>query len=88
MVIEINVEYWDRISYTSSGSEVKRVEEWSGEKEELFNRFYAENNSLRYCNGSYYKFQDADTQKEYSEWLNSLSEGTRFNMYYGNGVVD
>lgn len=84
----IIVEYWDRISYTSCNSEVKRVETLNGTKEEIFKKFYKKNNSLRYCNGSYYKFQDNTLQKEYIEWYNSLNESTKFNMFYGNGVVD
>ncbi len=85
---KFNVEYWDKISYTTSGSEIKRVEVWSGDKEEIFKRFDKENNSLRYCNGSYYKFEDRSIQDEYRKWYNELPEGVRFQMYYGNGVVD
>lgn len=86
--MDIIVEYWDRVSYTNTNSEVKRVETWSGSKEEIFKKFDGKNNSLRYCNGSYYKFKDSALQKEYIEWYNSLSENTKFNMFYGNGVVD
>ena len=86
--MDIIVEYWDRISYTHCRSEVKRVETWSGAKEEIFKKFDKKNNSLKYCNGSYYKFQDGTLQKEYRDWYDSLSESTKFNMFYGNGVVD
>ena len=86
--MNIVVEYWDRISYTSCNSEVKRTETWNGTKEEIFKKFDKNNNSLRYCNGSYYKFQDSNLQKEYREWYKSLSESTKFSMFYGNGVVD
>jgi len=86
--MDIIVEYWDRVSYTSCGSEVKKVETWSGTKEEIFKKFDKKNNSLRYCNGSYYKFQDSTLQKEYLEWYDSLSQSTKLDMFYGNGVVD
>lgn len=61
---------------------------WRGSEESIFKRFYEENNSLRYCNGSYYKFKDNQIDLKYREWLKSLSKATRFKMYYGNGVVD
>ena len=61
---------------------------WEGTEEEIFKRFYKENNSLRYCNGSHYQFKDNQIDLRYREWLKSLSKETRFKMYYGNGVVD
>tara|TARA_R100000654_G_C2686835_1_gene127980 strand:+ start:1850 stop:2080 length:231 start_codon:yes stop_codon:yes gene_type:complete len=76
----MKVEYWD--------NKIKKVENWSGTKEEIFKKFDAENNRLRYCNGSYYKFEDKNLQQEYFDWYKSLSEGTKFKMFYGNGVVD
>jgi len=88
MGVTVKIEYWDRISYKSCNSEIKRVETWNGTKEEIFKRFDKENNSLRYCNGSYYKFQDNALEQEYLKWYDSLSESTKFNMYYGGGVVD
>jgi len=82
------IEYWDMVSYTSCNSEIKREEIWEDSKEEIFKKFYDKNNSLRYCNGSYYKFKDELIEKEYREWYNSLDKNTKFNMYYGGGVVD
>lgn len=82
------IEYWDRISYTSIGSEIKKTETWEGTKEDIFKKFDENNNSLRYCNGSYYKFQDKALETEYREWYTNLSKATKFKMYYGNGVVD
>ena len=82
------IEYWDRVDYYSGRSEVKRIEIWEGSKEEIFKKFYESNNRLRYCNGSYYKFKNKLIEKEYEEWYDSLSESTRFSMYYGNGIVD
>jgi hypothetical protein len=55
----------------------------------LFEQFYKLNNSLRYCNGSYYKFQDNQWEQKYHEWLKSDDyKAKSFNLYYGNGVVD
>jgi hypothetical protein len=56
----------------------------------LFERFYKLNNSLRYCNGSYYKFQDKQWERKYQTWLGSDDYKQKsFNLYYGNnGVVD
>mgnify|MGYP001014017590 CR=1 FL=1 len=86
--MQTKIEYWDRVSYTSCKSELQRTETLNGTKEEIFKRFDKKNNSLRYCNGSYYKFQDNALQQEYLKWYKSLSEATKFNMFYGNGVVD
>ena len=76
------------IKYRDSNPQYSREVVWSGEKERVFKRFYEENNSLKYCNGCFYTFKDANLEREYKTWLNSLSKGTRFKMYYGNGVVD
>lgn len=55
----------------------------------LFEQFYKLNNSLRYCNGSYYKFQDNEWEQKYQSWLKSDDYKQKsFNLYYGNGIVD
>lgn len=56
----------------------------------LFEQFYKLNNSLRYCSGSYYKFQDKQWERKYQTWLESDDYKQKsFNLYYGNnGVVD
>jgi len=69
-------------------NEVRKALVWEGTKEEIFKRFDKENNRLRYCNGSHYKFQDNTLQQEYIDWYKSLSQSTKFNMFYGNGTVD
>ena len=86
MIAEI--EYWDKVSYTTSASEIKRTENWEDTKEGIFKKFDKQNNRLRYCNGSYFKFEDETLNTEYLNWYKSLSESIKFNMYYGNGVVD
>jgi hypothetical protein len=55
----------------------------------LFEQFYKLNNKLRYCNGSYYTFQDKLMEFYYKEWLKSDDfKVNSFDLYYGNGVVD
>ena len=55
----------------------------------LFEQFYKLNNSLKYCNVSYYKFQDQQWEQKYQEWLKSDDYKKKsFNLYYGNGIVD
>jgi hypothetical protein len=98
--MQTTLNYWDCLrktkQYASGGyyqdttSEIVREEIIEGKDEiELFERFYKLNNSLRYCNGSYYKFQDKDLENKYQEWLKSDDYNQKsFNLYYGNGIVD
>jgi len=96
--MKAQIEYWDpknEIVVTDTGfryldtkSVIKNVETWYGDKEEIFKKFDKKNNRLRYCNGSYYKFEDKTLEDEYRTWYKSLDENTKFNMFYGNGVVD
>ena len=66
-----------------------KVSVLSAETEDaLFEQFYKKNNRLRYCNGSYYHFQDNKIQQDYREWEKNLSKSRSFELYYGNGVVD
>jgi hypothetical protein len=76
------------IKYTNPSPQYCQEIVWSGSEEMIFKRFYKENNSLKYCNGCFYTFKDANLEREYKTWLTSLSKATRFKMYYGNGVVD
>jgi len=64
------------------------VQIWEGTEEEIFKRFDKANNRLRYCNGSFYKFALNEINDRYIAWYKSLSEATKFEMFYGNGVVD
>jgi hypothetical protein len=61
---------------------------WEGTEDEIFNKFYKENNRLRYCNGTHYKFKWKIYEKRYDLWFDSLTKQKRFDMYYGNGTVD
>ena len=88
-MITLKIAYWDKISYTSCGSEIKSTADLTAETEDaLFEQFYKKNNQLRYCNGSYYKFVDNADQDRYIVWLKDLDKQRSFNLYYGNGVVD
>ena len=88
--MEIVLNYWDRVSYTSCNSEIKRQETITATSNiDAFEQFYKLNNRLRYCNGSYYEFQDKEWQDAYREWLQSDDYSSKsFNLFYGNGVVD
>lgn len=96
--MKARIEYWNPANktvvtvtgfrYLNTDSELKKVEEWEGTKEEIFKKFDKQNNSLRYCNGSHYKFEDETLHTDYINWYKSLDKNTQFNMYYGNGVVD
>jgi len=96
--MEAQLNYWnpenkdvvtaDGFRYLSTKSVITKVVTIEGTEEDIFKEFYAKNNSLRYCNGSHYEFQDADLKHRYDAWYKSLSKATTFNMYYGNGIVD
>ena len=96
--METPVEYWsnkreeviteDGFRSVCTRSVLTKYESWKGTKEEIFKRFDKENNRLRYCNGSYYRFALNYLNEEYLNWYKSLSESTKLDMFYGNGVVD
>ena len=88
--MKATLNYFDRVSYTSCNSEIKKQEEINGISNiDIFEQFYKKNNQLRYCNGSYYKFQDIEWEHKYNEWLKSDDYKKKsFNLYYGGGVVD
>ena len=76
--------------YTNTDPTIQRQETISGNNDiEIFEKFYGLNNSLRYCNGSYYKFISQEWEDKYKEWLNSEDYSQKsFRLYYGNGIVD
>ena len=96
--MEAILEYWNPrnetvvtetgFRYLDTKSIITKEVTIKGSKEEIFKEFDKRNNSLRYCNGSHYTFKDKTLQEEYIVWYKSLSESTRFDMFYGNGVVD
>jgi hypothetical protein len=84
VVTETGFRYVDTNSVIKATKTIKDTAEIG-----LFEQFYKLNNSLRYCNGSYFKFQDKEWEEKYKEWLKSDDYKQKsFNLYYGNGVVD
>jgi hypothetical protein len=61
---------------------------YEGTMDEVFERFYKANRTLRYCNGMYYKFTDMNVEHQYDLWNKSMSHSRSFELYYGNGIVD
>ena len=96
--MKARIEYWNPknetvttktgFRYLDTKSVITNIETWEGTKEEIFKKFDKKNNSLRYCNGSYYKFEDETLNTEYLKWYKGLSESTKLDMFYGKGVVD
>lgn len=84
VVTETGFRYLNTTSVITSTKDIEDTTEIG-----LFEQFYKLNNSLRYCNGSYYKFQDKDWENRYQEWLKSDDYKKKsFDLYYGGGVVD
>jgi|TARA_R110002073_G_C9253276_1_gene562749 hypothetical protein len=86
--IKVKINYWGNVSHLTTREEIKETQIWEDTKEEIFKKFDKQNNRLRYCNGSYLKFEDESLSLEYVNWYNSLDKTTQLNMYYGNGTVD
>ena len=88
--MKTTLEYWDKKDHLGNGSEIKSCKEIEFENDiDLFEKFYKLNNSLRYCNGSYYKFVDKEQEAAYYKWIKSDDYKKKsFNLFYGNGVVD
>lgn len=98
--MKIIVEYWNPknvtvttesgFRYLDTKSVVTKTEEHEVEtpedKENLFKTIYHRNNSLRYCNGSYWKFVDKSIEAEYHGAF--MRKYNTISNYYGNGVVD
>jgi hypothetical protein len=76
--------YLDKNSIITSTKDIE-----SDTMTELFEQFDRLNNRLRYCNGSYYKFQDKLLEELYNVWLKSDDYKKKsFDLFYGNGTVD
>ena len=76
--------------YRDTKPEYKHSETLHTQNEiDLFEQFYKKNNQLRYCNGSYYEFADANVKARYKEWLQSDDyKAKSFNLFYAGGIVD
>jgi hypothetical protein len=80
---------WIELNQNKEDDEINKTETLSATTEDaLFESFYKKNNSLRYCNGSYYKFEDKSVEAKYNDWRKNMSKARSFELYYGNGVVD
>lgn len=99
MKMKIKIEYWDTLmrtkEYQKGGFYVDQTPEKVKEEiilgkteDELFEIFYKRNNSLRYCNGSYWKFSNQSDAEKYHQWICKMPTQRSFELYYGNGVVD
>lgn len=89
--MKVILDYYDNIDRTSIRSVIVNTKEIEGENDiSIFEQFYKLNNRLRYCNGSYFKFQDNVWEQKYIDWLNSDDYKKKsFNLFYGeNGIVD
>jgi len=96
--MKVRIEYWNPknetvvtkngFRYLDTKPVITSNETWEGTKEEIFKRFYEQNNSLRYCNGSHYKFEDETLYNDYRDWYKSLDESYKFAMFYKGGIVD
>lgn len=89
--MKVILDYYDNIDRTSIRSVIVNTKEIEGENDiSIFEQFYKLNNRLRYCNGSYYKFQDNVWEQKYKDWRNSDDYKKKsFNLFYGeNGIVD
>jgi hypothetical protein len=75
--------YYDDYKETTCSKNIE------GDEDFIFESLFKINNSLRYCNGSYWKPEDLNDEKRYYEWKKNLSRDRHFNLYYGaNGIVD
>lgn len=80
---EVDVE----VIYFNDYKESKR-ETWHGTLTDIFTRFDRANNSLRYCNGSYYKLVKESDEELRGIWYSTNNWYTNFNNYYLGGIVD
>ena len=70
-----------RVERDRDFNESIREEELTGKtKEECFKEFYNRN--------KFYRFKDEEDEIQYKSWYASLSNATKFDMYYGNSIVD
>lgn len=84
------LDYYERTDITQPYSEIIKQEEINAETEiKLFEQYYKLNNSLRYCNGSYYKFQNKTWEEKYLAWLKTDDYKKKsFGLFYSGSFVD
>ena len=87
--MKATLEYWDRDEGIIYSKLISHIEIEGENQIILFEKFYKLNNSLRYCNGSYYKFQDKEMEKAYQEWMDSDDyKAKAFRLFYNGNFVD
>jgi len=77
--------YYDRINAFTTNSTKIKEECIEGAEDEIFLEFFKRNNSLKYCNFSYWKFEDKILEDKYRK---TFKKYCTINNYCGNGVVD
>jgi len=85
------LDYYDVLDRTNPKSTIVSQKIIKSDNEiDIFEQFYKLNNRLKYCNGSYYKFQNEEMKKKYLDWLKSDDYKKKsFDLYYGkNGIID
>jgi len=79
--MKVKVQYWNPknetivtkngFRYLDTTSVITSNEIWKGRKEEIFKRFYKQNNQLTYCNGSFYKFENKTLHNDFIKEYNN-----------------
>ena len=64
------------------------TETWSDTFDKLCEKLESANKTYRYCNGMYYKFKDAQMDKDYRKWIDIIPFERSFNLYYQGSIVD
>ena len=61
------LDYYDVLDGTNPKSTIVLSKNYKSDNEiDIFEQFYKLNNRLKYCNGSYYKFQNEEMKKKIS----------------------
>lgn len=66
----------------------EKESEWEGTLNDVFNRLDRANNSLRYCNGMYYKIKGVHAEELFRFWQHLIPFMQSFNNYYLGSYVD
>lgn len=86
--MEIEIAFYDREDEFTSKSTLKRTEKRKGTLDSIFEYYDRENNRLRYCNGTYYKFVNSHYADLFRVWYDLNDYMRNFNNYYLGSVVD
>lgn len=85
---DVNKPFKAEVEYYSDNKPKGEKFIYEGTMDEVFEKFYKANRTLRYCNGMYYKFADKNVQHLYQLWSDSMPHSRSFDLYYGGGIVD